>query len=130
MSSFEDLRIVDNFYQTSAFFPMPTVMVGTITENGQTTLGPYSLVQPYYVAGKDYYAMLLCCRNSSNTAQNILLNGKCSLNFIPDDKKYFKEAVRMGFPGDTPQEKMKNCIFTLEEGLMAKENPSQVFPRL
>lgn len=130
MSSFEDLRIVDNFYQTSAFFPMPTVMVGTITENGQTTLGPYSLVQPYYVAGKDYYAMLLCCRNSSNTAQNILLNGKCSLNFIPDDKKYFKEAVRMGFPGDTPQEKMKNCIFTLEEGLMAKENPSQVFPKV
>lgn len=26
MSSFEDLRIVDNFYQTSAFFPMPTVL--------------------------------------------------------------------------------------------------------
>ncbi|MBR2065943.1 MAG: hypothetical protein IJ983_02510, partial [Kiritimatiellae bacterium] len=32
-----------------------------------TTLGPYSLVQPYYVAGKDFYAMLLSCRNSSNT---------------------------------------------------------------
>ncbi|MBQ9166258.1 MAG: hypothetical protein IJX71_04965 [Oscillospiraceae bacterium] len=27
--------------------------------NGATTLGPYSLVQPYYVAGKDFYAMLL-----------------------------------------------------------------------
>ena len=55
MSSFEYLRIVDNFYQTSAFFPMPTVMVATLTEDGMTTLGPYSLVQPYYVAGKDYY---------------------------------------------------------------------------
>ena len=83
MSSFEDLRIVDNFYQTSAFFPMPTVLVGTFAENGQTNLGPYSLIQPYYVAGKDYYAMLLCCRNSSNTAQNLIRHGKCSINFIP-----------------------------------------------
>ncbi len=42
MSNFEDLRIVDNFYQTSAFFPMPTVIIGTLTEDGMTTLGPYS----------------------------------------------------------------------------------------
>lgn len=130
MSNFENLRIVDNFYQTSAFFPMPTIMVGTLTQSGMTTLGPYSLVQPYYVAGKDYYAMLLCCRNSSNTAQNILRSGKCSLSFITDDKKYFKEAVRMGFPGDTPEEKMKNSLFTLEEGLMAKEDPSGKYPQL
>ena len=40
MSSFKDLRIVDNFYQTSAFFPMPTIMVGTLTDDGSTTLGP------------------------------------------------------------------------------------------
>ena len=72
MSSFENLRIVDNFYQTSLFFPMPTIIISTLTEEGTTSLGPYSLVQPYYVAGKDYYAMLLCCRNSSNTAQHIL----------------------------------------------------------
>jgi flavin reductase (DIM6/NTAB) family NADH-FMN oxidoreductase RutF len=95
MSSFKDLRIVDNFYQTSAFFPMPTVLVGTLAEDGSTSLGPYSLVQPYYIAGKDYYAMLLLCRNSSNTAQHILARGKCSLNFITDDKKLFKEAVRL-----------------------------------
>ena len=130
MSNFEDLRIVDNFYQTSAFFPMPTVMIGTLTESGLTTLGPYSLVQPYYIAGKDYYAMLLCCRNSSNTAQNILRNGRCSINFITDDRKYFKEAVRMGFPGDTPEEKMKNCLFTLEEGHMAAADPNGKYPKI
>lgn len=130
MSSFEDLRIVDNFYQTSAFFPMPTVLIGTLTESGMTTLGSYSLVQPYYVAGKGYYAMLLCCRNSSNTAQNLLRNGKCSINFIPDKKKYFKEVVRLGFPGDTSEEKMKDCIFTLEEGLMAKADPSGKYPKV
>lgn len=130
MSSFKDLRIVDNFYQTSLFFPMPTVVVGTLTENGETTLGPYSLIQPYYVAGKEYYAMLLNCRNSSNTAQNILRTGKCSISFIPDDRKYFKEAVKLSWPGDKPEEKMPKCNFTLEEGLMAAANPGEKFPKV
>ncbi|MBN2300737.1 MAG: hypothetical protein JXC31_06100, partial [Acholeplasmataceae bacterium] len=65
MSSFKDLRIVDNFYQTSSFFPMPTILIGTIDDEGNTSLGAYSLCFPYYVAGKSYYAMLLECRNSS-----------------------------------------------------------------
>jgi flavin reductase (DIM6/NTAB) family NADH-FMN oxidoreductase RutF len=128
MSSFRSVRILDNFYQTSAFFPMPTVLVSTLAEDGSTSLGAYSLLQPYYVAGRDYYAMLLCARNSSNTAQHLLRYGKCALNFITDEKKYFKEAVRLGFPGDMPQEKMQNCIFTLEKGQMAAEHPDQPFP--
>lgn len=125
MSSFKDLRMVDNFYQTSAFFPMPTVLISTVAEDGQTSIGSYSLVAPYYIAGKDYYAMLLCCRNSSNTAQHLLRNGKCAMNFIPDKRKYFKEAVRLGFPGDTPAEKMKDCIFTLEDGQAPCEDGEQ-----
>ena len=116
MSSFKDLRIVDNFYQTSSFFPMPTTLVGTTDEHGKTNLGAYSLCFPYYIAGKQYYAMILECRNSSNTAQNILRGSKISLNFIPDNRKYFREAVRLGFPGETTAEKMKNCLFTLEKG--------------
>ena len=120
MSSFKDLRVVDNFYQTSLFFPMPTVVISTLTEDGKTTIGPYSLVQPYYVAGKDYYAMLLNARNSSNTAQNILRGSKVAINFVPDDRKTFKEVVRLGWPGDTPEEKMKDCKFTFEPGLMAE----------
>ena len=123
MSSFKDLRIVDNFYQTSAFFPMPTILVGTVSENGKTNLGAYSLCFPYYIAGKERYAMVLECRNSSNTAQNILRGSKVSLNFITDDRKYFKEAVRLGFPGDTTDEKMKDCIFTLENGQAEGDRP-------
>ena len=121
MSSFENLRIVDNFYQTSLFFPMPTVIISTLCEDGKTNLGPYSLVQPYYVAGKDYYAMLLCCRNSSNTAQNILRNGKCTLNFIDDKPESFKEAVKLSWPGDKPEEKMPKCKFKLEKSLIEEE---------
>ena len=128
MSSFENLRIVDNFYQTSLFFPMPTVIISTLCEDGTTNLGPYSLVQPYYVAGKDYYAMLLCCRNSSNTAQNILKNGKCTLNFIDDNPKMFKEAVKLSWPGDKPSDKMPKCKFKLEKSMIEEENPNDKRP--
>lgn len=126
MDKLKELRIVDNFYQTSAFFPMPTILISTVSESGQTNLGAYSLCFPYYIAGKDYYAMILECRNSSNTAQNILRTKKCTLNFIPDDKKYFKEAVRLGFPGDTTAEKMKNCLFTLVDSDLGKDRPQMV----
>lgn len=122
----KELRIVDNFYQTSAFFPMPTILVGTVSENGQTNLGAYSLCFPYYVAGKDYYAMILECRNSSNTAQNLLRTKKCTLNFITDEREYFKEAVRLGFPGDTTEEKMKNCLFTLVDSDLGEGRPKIV----
>ena len=102
---------------------MPTVIISTLCEDGMTTLGSYSLVFPYYIAGKERYAMLLECRNSSNTAQNILRNGKCALNFIKDDRKYFKEAVRLGFPGKTPAEKMKGCNFELIRGEAEGDRP-------
>lgn len=123
MDKFKDLRIVDNFYQTSSFFPMPTVVVSTVSENGMTNFGSYSLCFPYYIAGKEYYAMLLECRNSSNTAQNILRTGKATLNFIPDDRKLFREAVRLGFPGETTEQKMKDCLFTLAESDLGEDRP-------
>lgn len=124
MSSFEDLRIVDNFYQTSLFFPMPTVCISTINPDGSVNIGSYSLVFPYYVAGKDYYAMLLNCRNNSNTCQNLLRTGKLAINFIPDDKATFKEAVRLGFPGPSA-DKMPDCSFKLEKGLAGPEDPDR-----
>lgn len=126
MDELKELRIVDNFYQTSSFFPMPTILISTVSESGQTNLGAYSLCFPYYIAGKDYYAMILECRNSSNTAQNLLRTKKCALNFITDSKKYFKEAVRLGFPGETTEEKMKNCIFKLIDSKIDPTRPQIV----
>ena len=124
MSSFKDLRIVDNFYQTSAFYPMPTVCITTINPNGSPNVGSYSLIAPYYVAGRDYYAMLLNCRNNSNTCQNLLRTGKCAINFIPDDRKTFKEAVRLGFPGPS-EDKMPGCKFKFEDGLTDPSDPER-----
>ena len=130
MSSFENLRIVDNFYQTSAFFPMPLTLIGTLDENGNTSYGAYSLIFPYYIAGKDYYAMVLECRNSSNTCKGILRTGKCTINFMPYTKKIFKECVRLGFPGDTPEEKMKEFKFTMIDGKSKEEHPEELFPKV
>ena len=117
MSSFKDLRIVDNFYQTSLFYPMPTVCISTVNPDGSLNIGSYSLVFPYYIAGKDRYAMLLECRNTSNTCLNILRTHKCAINFIPDDKKYFKEAVRLGFPGPSEEKMKEPLLFTMEDGI-------------
>ena len=88
MPKFRELKVVDNFYQNNLFFPMPTVMISTLCDDGTTNIGSYSLVFPYYIAGRDYYAMILECRNSSNTAQNLLKNGKCALTFIKDERTY------------------------------------------
>ena len=102
---------------------MPTILISTLDEEGNTTLGAYSLCFPYYIAGKDYYAMILECRNSSNTAQNILRTGKCALNFLEDDPKDFATTVKLGFPGETPKEKMQKSNFQLEEGLAGGPRP-------
>ena len=107
-SSFTELRAVDNFYQTSLFFPMPAVLVSTLTDEGKTTCGPYSLLAPFYIAGKEYYAFMLECRNSSNTAQNLIRHKKCVINFLDDARKTFREMVRLGWPGDTPGEKVNH----------------------
>jgi len=129
MSSFKDLRIVDNFYQTSSYFPMPTILISTVDDNGKTTLGAYSLCFPYYIAGKDYYAMILECRNSSNTAQNLLKRGKCALNFLEDSYKDFKEIVKLGFPGQTSDEKMSKCPFELEKGQVDEDDRPYVLKK-
>lgn len=131
MSSFKDLRIVDNFYQTSSYIPMPTVMISTLAEDGTTSVGSYSLCFPYYIAKghKGYYALVLEARNSSNTAQHLLAGRKhCVINYMPAGKGYNKKIVAQGWPGDTPAEKMKNFGFHLEEGLCAAENPNEKRP--
>jgi hypothetical protein len=77
------------------------------------------------VAGKDYYAMLLCCRNSSNTAQNILRTGKCAINFVDDKPSTFKECVKLSWPGDKPEDKMPKCQFRLENSQIQEETGEQ-----
>ena len=131
MNKFKNIVIKDNFYQSSSFFPMPLTLIGTLDEKGEmTSFGSYSLIFPYYIAGKEYYAMVLECRNTSNTAKGLLRHGKCTINFLPFSKKNFAQHVDLGFPGDTPQEKMKNFKFHLEDGLSQEEHPNEKYPKI
>ena len=128
---FKEIIIKDNFYQSSSFFPMPLTLIGTLNEDQTiTSFGSYSLIFPYYIAGKKHYAMLLECRNTSNTAKGILRHGKCTINFLPYSKKNFASHVDMGFPGDTPEEKMKNFAFHVEDGLSKRQDPNGKYPKI
>ena len=128
---FKEIIIKDNFYQSSAFFPMPLCLIGTLNEDGSlTSFGAYSLVFPYYIAGKDFYAMVLECRNTSNTAKGLLRHGKCTINFLPYTKANFAQHVDCGFPGDTPEEKMKNFRFTPVDGFSKAADPEGNYPKI
>ena len=131
MKEFKEIIIKDNFYQSSSYFPMPLTLIGTLNEDGTlTSYGSYSLIFPYYIAGKGFYAMVLECRNTSNTAKGLLRHGKCTINFLPYTKKGFKQHVDCGFPGDTPEEKMKNFRFTPIDGISKEQDPKGNYPKV
>jgi len=131
MKDFKSIRPMDNFYQSSSFFPMPLCLIGTLDEKGEkTSFGAYSLIFPYYIAGKDHYAMVLETRNSSNTAKGLIRHGKCTICFLPYKKKFFEQHVKCGFPGDTPEEKMKDFMFHLEDSLSQEEDPKHKYPKI
>lgn len=128
--TFTEVRIVDNFYQTSSFFPMPVVLVSTLAESGQTNLGPYSLCFPHNITGGKDHAMMLIARGTSNTAANIIRTRVCALNFIPHKKKFMKNCVMLGYPGETTAEKMKNSIFTLIPSARCETQKLPTYPEI
>ncbi len=107
---------------------MPVVLISTLSESGQTNLGPYSLVFPYIIVGENKHAMMLVARGNSNTAENIRRSKICAINFIPDEKKFLENCVMLGFPGEKTEEKMKESIFTLEPSHRNNGNPNGKYP--
>jgi len=116
---FINVKVLDNFYQTSSFYPMPVVLCTTVSENGLTNIGSYSLCFPFGIS-KEHYMMLIS-RSTSNTAENIRERKAIALNFIPYDKAYLKNAVELGYPGETTEEKLAESIFTLIPSTRSKE---------
>jgi flavin reductase (DIM6/NTAB) family NADH-FMN oxidoreductase RutF len=127
-ASFERIGILDNFYQTSSFFPMPVVLVSTVSESGQTNLGPYSLCFPFVIADEGRFSMMLAARSTSITAKNIKRTGLCAINFIIDDKKCLENCLVLGFPGEGTDEKMKNSIFTLVPSMRSNGHQGVHYP--
>lgn len=128
--NFVNVNILDNFYQTSSFYPMPVVLCTTVSESGLTNIGSYSLCFPFGIS-KDHYMMLIS-RSTSNTARNIRKNKTVALNFIPYDKTYLKNAVELGYPGETTEEKLEESIFTLIHSSRQEDEKSDglVYPEV
>lgn len=105
------MRAKDNFYQSVSFFPMTFACVTTVNERGVTSIGPHSLIFPFDIS--EAHSMMLISRAGSNTSMNLRRVGKCALNFIEFDKDWLKAVVDLGYPGQTPEEKMKDCPFEL-----------------
>lgn len=107
------VQVRDNFYQSSAFFPMPFALITSKNEQGITSIGPYSLVFPLDIC--EEYSMMLVSRSSSNTATNLRRVGKCALNYIEFDRELLKSVVELGYPGVPAEEKMRDTPFELIE---------------
>ena len=74
--------------------------------------------------------MMLISRGDSNTATNIRRTGLAALNFIPYNKKYMKNAVKLGYPGQTSEEKQKDSIFTLIPSMREKKIKDIKYPEI
>ncbi len=101
-----------NFYQSASFYPMPFACITTVDEQGDTSIAPYSLAFPFDVI--DQPSVMLIARASSYTAQHIERTGKAALNYIEYDKDWLEAVVRLGYPGQTPEEKMAHQPFELQ----------------
>jgi flavin reductase (DIM6/NTAB) family NADH-FMN oxidoreductase RutF len=108
---FVQMHAKDNFYQSVSFYPMTFACITTTNERGTTSIGPHSLIFPFAIS--ETHSMMLISRASSNTATNLRRVGKCALNFIEFDRDWLKAVVDLGYPGQTPEEKMKDCPFEL-----------------
>lgn len=101
----------DNFYQSAGFFPMPFALVTTVNEQGITSIGPHSLTFPFDIIEEP--SMMLVSRAGSNTSMNLQRGSKAALHFIEYKESWLRPIVALGYPGVTPEEKMKNIPFEL-----------------
>jgi flavin reductase (DIM6/NTAB) family NADH-FMN oxidoreductase RutF len=108
---FVQMHTKDNFYQSVSFFPMTFACITTVNERGTTSIGPHSLIFPFDIS--EAHSMMLISRASSNTATSLRRVGKCALNFIEFNKDWLKAVVDLGYPGQTPEDKMKDVPFEL-----------------
>ncbi len=108
---FKRLHPKDNFYQSTAFFPMPFALITTINEKGVTSIGPHSLCFPFDLIEEP--SMMVVSRAGSNTSTNLRRGSKAALHFVEFKKSWLKPIVALGYPGLEPEEKMQDIPFEM-----------------
>ncbi|MCC7257790.1 MAG: hypothetical protein IT486_05420, partial [Gammaproteobacteria bacterium] len=118
----------DNFYQSCSFLPMAFALVTTVGEDGETGIGPHALCFPFNVT--EPYAMMLISRGTSATAANIRRLGRCALNYIEFDAAALAAVTRLGYPGQSAEDKRRASPFTLQRSPLPHSAADPAFPLL
>lgn len=99
--AFVEVPLRPRFFQSSAYFPMPVVILATRTEKGDVNLAPYSLCFP--VVGDEGHRLMLVTRSASKTAANLQRTGRVSLNFLPDSPSFVAQCRALAAPVATAE---------------------------
>jgi flavin reductase (DIM6/NTAB) family NADH-FMN oxidoreductase RutF len=118
----------DNWYQRSSFLGSSFALITTVSESGQTNIGPYQLSFPFEVnTGRSW---MVISRNTSNTAINLYRTHKCALNFIEYDKAQIETILKFGYPGQSTAEKMAYNTFELIDSPTPGRESSDIYPKI
>jgi hypothetical protein len=118
----------DNWYQRSSFLGSTFALITSVSEDGQTNIGPYQLSFPFEVnTGRSW---MVISRNTSNTATNVHRTHKCALNFIEYDKDKIETILKFGYPGQTTTQKMAYNNFELIDSPTPGREPSDRYPKI
>ncbi|MCP4000008.1 MAG: hypothetical protein GY727_03770 [Gammaproteobacteria bacterium] len=125
---FVRLHPKDNFYQSAGFFPMPFALITTVNENGVTSIGPHSLTFPFdLIEGPSW---MVVSRAGSNTSTNLRNGSKAVVHFVEFNKSWLRPIVDLGYPGITPEEKMKDIPFEMVKSPTEEYANDPKFPLL
>jgi flavin reductase (DIM6/NTAB) family NADH-FMN oxidoreductase RutF len=119
----------DNWYQASSYYTSSFALITTVNEAGVTSIGPYQLSFPFEVIGRRSW--MVVSRPGSNTANNVQRTHKCAMHFVEYDEAMIKTVLNFGYPGQAPEEKMKdNDCFTLIESPTPGRESSDIYPKI
>jgi flavin reductase (DIM6/NTAB) family NADH-FMN oxidoreductase RutF len=126
--SFVSSPMRDNWYQRCSFLGSSFALITTVSEDGQTNIGPYQLSFPFEVnTGRSW---MVISRSNSNTATNVKRTGKCALNFIEYDADQTQTILKFGYPGQTTAQKMEYNTFELIDSPTPGREPNDIYPKI
>jgi flavin reductase (DIM6/NTAB) family NADH-FMN oxidoreductase RutF len=118
----------DNWYQRCSFLGSSFALITTVSEDGQTNIGPYQLSFPFEVnTGRSW---MVISRSNSNTATNVKRTRKCALNFIEYDADQIQTILKFGYPGQTTAQKMEYNSFELIESPTPGRESNDIYPKI
>lgn len=118
----------DNWYQRSSYLGSSFALITTVSEDGQTNIGPYQLSFPFEVIERRSWMVI--SRPTSNTVANVYRTRKCALNFIEYDEDHIETVLKFGYPGQSTADKMAYNTFTLIDSPTPGREANDVYPKI